>query len=176
MAVEHVKSTPVTNLDATPIVPSTAGEGGKGYLTEISGYVTAPASASADSTFRFVRVPTTAKIKAVVLASGAQGAGKVDVGLYYPTTGRTGVADLAANALDQDFFATDVDLASAVQPTDVTFEAGAGYILSEINTPLWQAAGLTSDPGGFLDIAATVHTTAVTTGTGVIMLSVRYVD
>ncbi len=176
MAVEHVKSTPVTNLDATPAVPSTTGEGGKGYLVEVSGYVTVPASASADSTFRFVRVPTTAKIKAVVASSEAQAAGTVDIGVYYPTIGRTGVADLAANAIDQDFFAAVYSYAAASAPTDVTYQAGAGNLRSEINTPLWQALGLTSDPGGFFDIVATVKTTAITTGTGVATLSVRYVD
>lgn len=176
MAVEHVKSTPVTNSDAVPAVPNTTGEGGPGYLREVSGYLTAPASASADSTFRFVRVPTTAVVKSVVVSSEAQGAGKIDVGVYYPATGKTAKADLAANAIDQNFFASDVDLASAVQPTDVTFQAGAGYLRSEINTPLWSALGLSSDPGGFFDIVGTVHTTAVTTGTGVATLSVRYVD
>lgn len=177
MAVEHVKSTPVTNLDATPNVISTTGEGGKGYVVEIDGFLTIPASASVDSTFRFVRVPTTAKIKSVCVTSEAQAAGKIDIGVYYPTTGRTGVADLAANAVDQDLFATAVDLAAAVAVTDVTFQVGtAGYLRSEINLPLWQAAGLTSDPGGFFDIVGTVKTTAVTTGTGVCALLVQYVD
>jgi hypothetical protein len=40
---------------------------------------------------------------------------------------------------------------------------------------LWDALGLTSDPGGFFDIVAVVHTTAITTGTGKIYLACEYV-
>lgn len=175
MAVEHVKATPVSNLDATPVVPNTVGQGAPGNLREVSGFVTVPASASIDSTLRLVRVPTTAKVKQVILSSAAQADGNVDIGVYYPTTGRTAVADLAANAIDQDFFATAVALDSAIVGTDVTFEAGAGYLRSEINTPLWQALGLTADPGGFFDIAFTVQE-AITTGAALAALSVRYVE
>jgi hypothetical protein len=171
MSVEHIKSTPVTNLDATPVVPNTEGEGAQGYLREVTGSLVAPASASADSTFRFVRVPSNCKVKRVRITSQAQAAGKVDVGVYYPAS--TAHPDLAANAIDQDFFATDVDLASAVQPTDITNESGT-YTADKWNQPLWQAVGLTSDPGGFFDIVGTVHTTAVTTGTGIVGLSVEH--
>lgn len=176
MAVEHVKSTPVTNADAQPPVANTVGEGAPGSLREVSGFVTVPASSSVDSTFRFVRVPTNAVIKAVVITSVDQGSsGDVDIGVYYPTTGRTATADLAANAIDQDFFASAVDInAAALAPTDVTFEAGAGYTRSEWNTPLWEALGLPSDPGGEgFDIVGTL-TEAVDTG-GVLAVSVRYV-
>lgn len=173
MAVEHVKSTPITDLDATPAVAQTAGEGGPGYLRSVEGFLTVPASASIDSTFRFVRVPTNAVVKQVLATSAAQAAGEVDIGVYYPTIGKTGLPDLAANAIDQDFFASAYSWAAASAPTDVTFEAGAGNLRSEWNTPLWSALGLTSDPGGFFDIVATV-TTAVTTGTGIAGLRVVY--
>lgn len=175
MTIHNATSTPISNADATPYVPNTTGEGGVGYAREVTGSVTVPAAAAADSIFRFVRVPTTAKIKSLVLTSQAQAAGKIDVGVYYPITGRTGLANLAANAIDQDFFATAVDLASAVQPTDVTNESGT-YTADKWNQPLWLAVGLTSDPGGFFDICGTVKTTDVTTGTGIAGLSARYVD
>ena len=175
MAVEHVKSTPVTNADATPVVANTTGKGASATVREVEGYVTIPASASVDSTFRIVRVPTSAKIKSVVIESEAQTAGKVDVGVYYPTSGKTGLPDLAANAIDQDFVADVVDLASAVAPTDITNEAGF-YTLDERDDPLWQAVGLSSDPGGYFDIVLTVKTTAVTTGTGKTGLRVRFAD
>lgn len=175
MSVEHVKATSISNNEATPAAANTAGEGGPGLLREVGGYVTVPASASADSTFRFFRVPTTAKVKSLVIESEAQGAGKVDVGVYYPTVGKNATADLAANAVDQDFFATVVDLASAVTPTDIVGESGTNT-LDKRNQPLWQAVGLSSDPGGYFDIVATVKTTAVTTGTGKLGLSARFVD
>lgn len=176
MAVSHLKSTPITNLDATPAVQNTAGEGAPGYVRSVKGSVVAIAADSVDTTYRLVRVPSNAQIDSVVISSDAQGAGAVDVGVYYPTIGKTGLPDLAANAIDRDFFASAVDLASAVVATDITFEAGGttGYAKSEYNTPIWQALGLTTDPGGFFDIVATVTTTAVTTGTGTIALRVNY--
>ena len=166
MSVEHIKSTSVTNREASPPVANTAGAGAAGRLHSINDYVTAPASASADSTLRVVRVPSNCKVKRVILESEAQAAGKFDVGVYYPITGHTGVADLAANAIDQNLFAIDVDCASAVAPLDVTNYGSSAYTLGKRNQPLWQAAGLSSDPGGYFDIALTVHTTAITTGTG----------
>lgn len=175
MALSHVKSTPIQNADqATIIVPNAAGAGAKGYLDEVTGSLVPVAADFVDSTYRFVRVPTNAKVKKVRITSQAQGAGKVDVGVYYPTTGPTAVADLAANAIDQDFFATAVDLASAVQPTDITNESGT-YTADKWNQPLWQAVGLAADPGGYFDIVGTVVTTAITTGTGIAGLSVEFV-
>lgn len=175
MAVDHVKSTPITNSDATPVVLNTNGEGAAGSLQNVTGSAVAVASSSADSTYRFVRVPSTAKIKQIRATSQAQGAGSFDFGVYYPTTGKTGKADLAANAIDQDFFATAVDFSSAVQPTDITNESGT-YTADKWNLPLWAAVGLTSDPGGYFDIVGTVKTTAVTTGTGIMGLDVDYVE
>lgn len=177
MAVDHVKSTVITNMDATPVVAPTAGEGGANYLKSIEGYATAVASSSADATYQLVRLPSAAKVKRIVFESAAQSAGKFDLGVYYATDGRNGRATalLAAAAIDQDFFATAIDCASAVVRTDVTNESGS-YPINERHLPLWEAIGLSADPGGFLDIVATVKTTDVTTGTGVFGISVDFTD
>jgi hypothetical protein len=176
MAVDHVKSTPITNLDASPIVPNTSGEGASGFLVNIEGSAVALASSSVDATYQLVRVPSNAKIKRIVFESAAQTAGKFDIGVYYATDGQGGkpTALLAAAAIDQDLFVSAVDCASAVSRTDVTNESGT-YTIDKRNQPLWQAAGLSSDPGGQFDIVATVVTTAVTTGTGRLGISVDYV-
>lgn len=177
MAVDHVKSTFVTNLDATPVVPNTAGQGGPAPLKYIDGYATAVASSSADATYQLVRIPSNAVVKKIIFESQAQTAGKFDLGLYYATDGVIGKAAslLAAAAIDQDFFATDIDCASAVLPTDVTNES-LSYTLAKRHLPIWEAVGLSADPGGNFDIVATVHTTAVTTGTGLFGISVTYTD
>jgi hypothetical protein len=78
-------------------------------------------------------------------------------------------------AIDADFFATAIDCASAVVPTEVVNESGTNT-LDKRNQPLWQAAGLTTDPGGYFDIVASVITTAVTTGTGKFGISVKFTD
>ena len=173
MAVDHVKSTVITNLDATPVVVPTGGRGGPEPLFHVSGYATAVASSSADSTYQLVRLPWNASVKMIVFESDAQGAGKFDLGVYYASDHGTSL--LAAAAVDQDFFATVIDCASAVARTDVTNESGT-YTNAKRQQPLWQAVGLTADPGGFADIVATVKTTAVTTGTGVFGISVFYVN
>lgn len=187
MSVEHLKSKPITNLDGpintppTPVIPNTAGEGAAQQLNEIDGYVTISAAASAGSTYQILRVPSSVKIKSVFLESEAQGAGKVNVSVYYsdsPVDG-TSVANQGTivpqtNSVGggDQFFASDVDLSSAVA-TDVTNENGT-YDLSKRVLPLWQALALASDPGGYFDLVLVVHTTAITTGTGKAGLRVNY--
>lgn len=177
MAVDHVKSTPVTNADASPAVANTAGEGGAAPLKSTSsGAVTAVASSSTDATYQFCRVPSNAKIKTIIFESQAQAAGTIDIGVYYATDGLIGkpTSLLAANAIDQDFFASAVAVTSLSQPTIVTNESGT-YTPDKQNQPLWQAVGLTSDPGGNFDIVGTV-VTAITTGTGKMGMQVQYTD
>lgn len=174
MAVNHIKSTPIQNSEATIVVPNATGAGAAGPMREITGSIVAVAADSIDSTYRFVRIPTNAKVKRIRATSQAQGAGAFDFGVYYPTVGSTATADLAANAIDQDFFASAVSFASAVQPTEITNESGT-YTADKWNQPLWQALGLAADPGGLgFDIVGTA-TTAVTTGTGIVGLSVEFV-
>lgn len=177
MAVDHVKSTFITNADASPAIANTAGEGGAAPLKYIDGYATAVASSSVDATYQLVRIPSNAKVKKIIFESQAQTAGTFDIGLYYATDGLGGkpAALLAAAAIDQDFFASAIVCSSAVLPTDVTNES-LTYTLAKRAQPIWQAVGLTSDPGGNFDIVATVVTTAVTTGTGLMGISVSYTD
>lgn len=174
MTVKHQQSTSITNRQATIVVPNPTGVGAEGYLKNVSDSVVVVAASAADSTLRVLRVPTNAKVKQVILTSQAQGAGKVNVGVYYPVDGPTGLPDLVANTISAAFFASDVDLASAVQPTDITNESGT-YTADLWNQPLWKALALATDPGGEFDIVATVHTTDVTTGTGILGLSVNFV-
>lgn len=164
MAVENLKSTSITNDDAIPHVFNNPGAGGPDELKEVDDYCTISASASVGSTYRLVRVPTTAKIKSVTLESEAQGAGKVQIGVYAPNGGAVVNVNLLGN---------DIDLTSAVAPTNEVAQSG-NYTLDKRSQPLWQAAGAASDPGGFYDIALTVHTTAITTGTGKTGLRVSY--
>lgn len=166
MAVDHVKSSFITNLDASPSVANTTGEGGPGATKSIEGSAVAVASSSVDATYQLVRIPSNCKVKSLLFEGAAQTAGVFDIGLYYATDGEGGkpVALLAAAAIDQDFFASALSNAAAVGITEIVNESGT-YTIDKRTQPIWQAVGLTSDPGGFFDIVATV-TTAVTTGTG----------
>src|SRR5690242_918591 len=179
MATENLKSTAITNLDASPVSISTAGKGASGVLRSVNGYVTVSAAASAGSTYKLVRVPTTAKVKQVLFESEAQGAGAFNLSVYYSdsTTDGTQPANqgVIVPTTGDQFFASDVSAASAITQGDYTNESG-NYDLSLRNKELWDALGLTSDPGGFFDIVAVVHTTAVTTGTGKLGVCVNYVE
>lgn len=176
MAVDHVKTTVITNLDASPAVIATAGEGAPAPLRYVDGFATVLASGSVGATYQLCRVPSNAKIKSVYLESEAQTAGKFDIGVFYATDGEGGrtTSLLVAAAISAALFASAVDCAAAVS-TDVTNESGT-YTLDKRIQPLWQAAGLSTDPGGYFDIVASVITTAVTTGTGKIGLRVSYTD
>ncbi len=175
MSVENLKSASVTNREAIPATANTAGEGGPGYLWQINDYALVSASASLTSTYRLLRVPCDIVMKEIIFESEAMAAGKFDIGLWYSNTAADGTpASLVGTVIDQDFFASDVDCASAVTPTNVTNESGT-YTVAKRNQPLWQAVGLSANPGGFFDIVATVHTTAITTGAANIHADARYV-
>lgn len=170
MSVENVKSASITNLEATPRVANQAGVGAPSNKQWVADSVVVPASASADSVLRVVRVPSTARDIHLIFESEAMGAGKFDVGVYKSNL----TSFVAANATDQDFFATVIDCASAVARTDATNESGT-YTLAKRKLPLWEAVGLTADPGCPFDIALTVKTTDVTTGAARAGLTVGYV-
>lgn len=180
MGTSNLKSAEITNLDATPYVAVQAGKGGGGYLKNVGGFVTAVAADAAGSTYRLVRLPSNAIVKRVEFEAEAQGAGKVQLSAYYSdsTIDGTAVANqgLVVPTTGAAFFSDDIDMASAVAPANKLKNATtAGYDLGKRNKELWDALGLTSDPGGFIDVVAVVHTTAVTTGTGKLGVSVDYV-
>lgn len=164
MTTHNATSASISNLDATPIVGNPAGAGGMAELASIDDYVTVPASAAAGSIFRLVRVRSNVVLKSLVFESEAQGAGKVELGLYYADDARYVAPGNSANVgvvINASLFSGDIDCSSAVTPVEKNLMS-----LDKKQQPLWQAAGLSSDPAGYFDIAATVHTTDVTTGTG----------
>jgi len=177
MAIDHVKSTSVTNADASPAVANTAGEGGSAPAKCNTGIATGVASSNIDATYQMVRVPSNAKIKRIFFQTQTQTAGAADIGVYYATDGLIGkpTSLLAANAIDQDFFAQAMSLTTTTVQDATNNPIGSAYNPSKRNQPLWQAVGLTSDPGGNFDICLTL-TTAITTGTGVMVMDVLYTD
>lgn len=71
MAAEQIKSQSITNLDATPLVPNTAGVGAAGKQTFIDDFCSAAAVplASTKSVYRLVRIPTGAIPKSLYVAT-----------------------------------------------------------------------------------------------------------
>lgn len=169
MAIDlTLKSTAITNRQATPRVMNNPGAGAEGVARSVYGYIASvTASLSATSVIRLVEVPSNAIVSSVKVSSGAQTAGKFDIGVYNNN------ADGGA-AIDQDFFTTDLDCASAVIDQECVMKATSANTIAKRNQPLWQALGLSADPKTTFDICATVHTTDVTTGTGALGALVTY--
>ena len=169
MAIDlTLKSPSITNRETTPRVVNNPGSGGLGTTRITGGYLASVTAAlSITSIVRLCEIPAHAVVDSVIFQSAAQTAGKFDLGLY-----RTN-ADGGA-VVDQDFFASAVDCASAVVITDETNESTTNTIAKQFQ-PIWQAAGMTEPAKGtMLDVCATVVATDVTTGTGAIGIKVKY--
>jgi hypothetical protein len=166
MAVEHLQSPAIQNREAAPQVLNNPALGSGADAKIVKGHIASlTAAASIGSTIRFFEVPSNAIVHEVKIASAAQTAGAVDVGLYKNVKN-------GGTVIDADFFGSAVSVASAVPLTDITNESGI-YTVVKQNQPLWQAAGLTSDPKTTFDVVATV-TTNVTTGTGAMLVMAEY--
>lgn len=177
MAVENLKSAAITNLDATPVTLNTAGDGAAGLLQSVSGFATASAAASATSTYKLVRVPSKARIKHLFWENEAEGAGSFHLSAYYSSSTVDGtpaaLQGLVVPTTGAQFFATDINAAAATKSIDHVNQSGNNPIANR-NKQLWDALGLASDPGGFIDIVAVVGATAVTTGTGKIAVNAEF--
>lgn len=177
MAVVDLKSGSITNFDASPRVAEDAGKGAPARLLMVDDFVTTANGDSIDSIYRMVRVPSTAKIKKVRIEHVALGAGCLtDVGVFYANSvGEIGAGKTAGAVIDRDFFASAYDAAAASVSggVDVTNESG-NYTLNEREMPLWEAVGLTSDPGGKFDIC--LQLTAATAAAGRVGLKVEYAE
>lgn len=176
MAVVTTKSTSVTNRDTSPQIANTAGKGGAWRSRKIDGYVAGAATDSSTSQYRMVRVPSNCIVKSVVWDHSAFGGScAADVGLYYPAESPDlGVGQTASAVIDADMFASALTLVSALTaPLDITSESGV-YTLDERNMPLWQAAGLSADPGGKFDVVATL--TADAASAGKLVVTVEYIE
>lgn len=172
MAVDlTLKSTAITNREASPRVANAPGQGGAGVVRTVYGYLASVTAAlSVTSVIRLVEVPSNAVIISMKVSSGAQAAGAFSFGVYRKNADGGLVA--AANA-DQ-FFTAALSCAAAVNETEVVQLATSLNTAVKRNQPLWQAIGMAADPKTGLDICATVTTTAVTTGTGALSVAVQY--
>lgn len=141
---------------------------------------TALGLAQVTSTYKMTRLPSTASICEATLfaaaqldSGGASAALTVDVGAYYSdSVTDSGPTDqlniglvISANCfLANHSFATTLDTVASglAKPGDLQVNAIQSMNANLIGSPLWKQAGLTSDPGGFIDIVVAVHTAANT--------------
>lgn len=173
MPSEALKTTVITNLDATPPTRATVGTGAAGMLRSVDGTLTVTTGKTSGSVYRMVRVPSNAKVKHVyACVDAAVTTLDVDIGLYYSTDPTTQRA-LQGLVIDADHFASAVDLHAIIVPTDYVFEATTNVAAKRMQ-PLWQAAGLSVDPGGFFDVVFV--STSTNSGAAVLAMEVQYVE
>jgi hypothetical protein len=144
MAVVTVKSTAITNRDATPRVIND-GRFERSVVKNSYGLCAVASGDSIGSKYIIAQVPSTAVVKDVKLSISAITTCAGDIGLYRPTQS-DGTAGTVISAA----------------------------FLAKREQPIWQAAGLTSDPGGLLDVVVTL--TAAAGSAGNISADVEYMD
>lgn len=184
MSTEALKSTPITNLDASPPVLNSSGQGGPGVLRSVNGHVAATAGVTTGSTYRLCRFPTNACIKQVLLSAAAEGAtGAIDIDVAFSDSTSDGTPPSLQGTIpqvssaDNKLFGAATAITSAQKNVDITF-AGT-FTTDHQNIPLWSvlnslgSLGWTSDPGGFFDIL--LKTTATMANGGDVGIEVRYV-
>lgn len=167
-AVVSVKSTVLTNRDATPNLLN------KAYLARArvhraQAIVTTVNGDSIASVYRFVSVKSNDLVSRVEVINAACGAGcTADIGLYDTTLN-------GAAVVDADFFGSAIDLATAhLAPLDVTLEAAAGpSVAANREKRIWEALGLSADPQKEYDVCATL--TAAAAAAGAICIAVEVV-
>lgn len=158
MAVVALKSTLITNADATPAVLNSPRVDGGFERIEVA-TVAITSGDNTDSTYRMFRLPSNAVV--------------TDLRIYSPDIGTTTIADVGlyrtakdgGAVVDADFFASALSLKDgALNGTDILHEA-AVFTIANSGKELWDALGLTSDPSVFYDVALTLTADADATGT-----------
>ena len=165
MAVVAVKSTLITNADASPVVLNSPRVDGAFEHIEVATAAITDTDSIA-STYRMFRVPSNAVMTDLRIYSPDIGTTTIsDIGLY--RTAKDGGA-----VVDADFFASALSLKDgALNGVDVLHES-AVFSIANSGKELWDALALTSDPGVFYDVAFTL--TAAADATATVKLIGRY--
>lgn len=158
---EAIKSTPITNADASPVVLNKAQIDGA-RLRHKRGVATVTTTKDIGSTYRMFRVKSSEMLLQLLLDNATCGAGCTgDIGLY--RTAADGGAVVSAA-----LFASAVDLNTANRALDVTRESGT-ITVANMEKRLWELLALTADPQIEYDVVITL--TAASAATGAVALS-----
>lgn len=157
MAAENLKSTLLTNKDASPIVLSNPDQDGGKVRSHVA--TVEAAGGDAGSTYRLIRIRGDDRVDRLELATDDLGTSvTLNVGLYDVTDGAVE---------DADFFASAVDVATAaVGRTEITYES-AVVAIENAKKLVFEQLSLADTPENrsrLFDIYAT-SVTAAATGT-----------
>ncbi len=148
MAVEHLNGTltmaGITSITAfSPAKASLAG----GRLRRWVDMVEVSAAASVGSTYTFARLPSACTISPLST-------------VHWDDVGTGGATLDVGDAANADGLATDVAIDAAAGNAALLEAKG----IETYGQPLWQMLGHTADPGGTIDLVATLATAAASTG------------
>lgn len=161
MATSTVLSSGQTNRDAAPrVLNQGAASGGILRVAMGSGFVTT--GDVSPSTYNFCPVPSNAVISSLRLFF--EGTGGTTTAAHFGVWSTT---QDGGGVVDNDFFATAVSLASAVNGTEIAYEAAVSgtSAFNGAEKRLWERLGLSNDPGCFYDIKAILKNTSDNSGT-----------
>ncbi len=177
MALVNLKSTVITNRDATPKVLTDSYIAG-GLYEEVQGSVKSGSADNAGSQYRLVQVPSNARVSSIFWQADALGSGaQLDVAVWFPTAlplgGGAFLASGSASALiSSSIFATALaGSGSAVALTEITNQS-TNYNIALQETPLWNVLGFVTDPEVDFDIGFSLRFATATAGYA--GLKVRY--
>jgi len=148
----NVNSTWITNAVATPAVATNSNKAA-GRVMNAKSVATVSATQASGDTIRLVRVPSNARIDAVLLSTGdATTAGAINLGIWQ-------TVENGGAVVDADLFASALALTGGpFSRSDQTWESGE-YTYAESCLPLWEVLGLSADPVREYDVVAQVSTT-----------------
>lgn len=176
-----VSSASTTALDTTPTLRPDTGQGAPGELKQLNDYValTTGQLGSTSTKAQIIRLPSTCKLKSLTLSSSVQldgGSGSpalaFNVGAYYSDAPMPGTATNTnvGNSYVQDGTAPSnagtvisaTSFASAVNAHAAALsKVQVGFVdPAKTNQPLWQALGISADPGGYIDVVVAVSVAA----------------
>lgn len=159
MAVVNVKSTAITNADATPKVLSTPNIA-RGKLHQSIGGAAVANGDSIASTYRLARVLSGDRIATLAIYCSAITSAAANIGLYETLDNGGLVANaVAGNAA---IFAAAQSLAAALNGVNITYSVTT---LANAEKRVWELLGLASDPGKSYDLVLTLTAAATAAGT-----------
>jgi len=186
MAADSVKSASVTTLDSVGTASATQlteGIGGPGREVNHSDYVAATAAglASTSSLYKMVRLATTTVMKDGWLFTKGQMDSNgsptlaVDLGAYYSDSTTDGTpASLQGTQISANCFVAAKAFAQTTSGSKI--DALSNLDANLRTSPLWKQVGLTSDPGGYIDVVLAVHTAAATGVAGNVSINLSTVN
>lgn len=177
MTATTSKGTLITNLEASPIVQGNTGSVGGNLKVAFTTTEVATTSIDEVGDVKLILpLPSGARLMSLVIFNDDMDSNgtptlAVDVGGYY---GHDVVGHTADTVIDADGIASAITTLQSANTTGVELIAEASPI-EDIGKPLWEIMGLTSNPGGTINIGTKVTTAAATAAAGTITLRALYV-